>query len=90
MDLNSRCPLCGKPNLCGLCASNSDVSECWCRTERTPDDLLRQISPELHGKACVCQLWVKKFNWALNGGSSLLPGDFYLDEDGLMVYRNLS
>jgi len=48
----SICPLCGRPNDCGMAAGKSD---CWCRYVTIPHEVLDRIPPEKSGKACVCR-----------------------------------
>ncbi|MDX2011703.1 MAG: cysteine-rich CWC family protein [Myxococcaceae bacterium] len=47
----SRCPLCSKPNGCGLAAGKPD---CWCFSVTMDPAALAKVPPEAKG-ACVCQ-----------------------------------
>ena len=50
----SKCPLCGRPNLCAL-AADPDAAECWCDSVVFPDELLAQIPRNAVRRTCVCQ-----------------------------------
>jgi len=38
----STCPLCGEPNLCAQ-AADPNATECWCESEKFPENLIAQI-----------------------------------------------
>ncbi|MGC4083877.1 MAG: cysteine-rich CWC family protein [Vicinamibacterales bacterium] len=48
----TRCPLCGENNDCGVAQSAGD---CWCFSLKVPDDVLDRVPPELRDKVCVCE-----------------------------------
>lgn len=85
----SRCPLCGGPNGCRMCATGGYKGPCWCETMRIPPELIERVPPELRNRACVCRKCVTDFlrgRFAAEGGArKLLPGDYYF-ENGLVVF----
>jgi hypothetical protein len=47
----SRCPLCGKPNQCGMVAGKTT---CWCTSVTIPKAVIDLIPSDARGVACVC------------------------------------
>jgi len=47
----SLCPVCGKPNTCGL---TEGKSECWCFDVTIDAAALARVPPELKDRACLC------------------------------------
>ena len=56
----SNCPLCQQKNFCDV----SSPAGCWCTTKKIPTSLIKQVTQERQGKACICQACVDKFNLA--------------------------
>ncbi|AIQ13401.1 hypothetical protein PDUR_16860 [Paenibacillus durus] len=54
------CPLCGKANDCAGAAGRSHA-DCWCMKEIFPQEILKQISKEYLGKACICKKCLEAF-----------------------------
>ena len=48
----SKCPLCGKPNQCGIAAGKGT---CWCFSEKVPETVLDQVPEAVRDEACVCE-----------------------------------
>jgi hypothetical protein len=83
-----RCPLCGEPNDCQLCAIDPYKGPCWCAKVEIPDALLAQVPQDMRNKACICRDCVMKFHRSKNSKTPPLKisaGDFYF-ENGLMVF----
>jgi hypothetical protein len=58
----SRCPLCGRPNLCAMeVERQTGVKQppCWCTGLDFSAELLGQLPPEARGKACICAACAK-------------------------------
>lgn len=51
-DRKDLCPLCQRPNLCGMSGGGST---CWCVHVVIPPKVLRAILPELRNEACLCK-----------------------------------
>jgi hypothetical protein len=51
----SRCPLCGNPNDCQLCAASPYKGPCWCFTVEIPQSLLDKVPVEARRKTCICR-----------------------------------
>ncbi len=83
-----RCPLCGQPNDCQLCTTAAYKGPCWCEAADIPDELLARLPTELRKKACLCRACVTSFQEKRTHDppETVLPGDFYFDADGLMVF----
>ena len=83
-----RCPLCGQPNDCQLCTTDAYKGPCWCKAANIPDELLAQVPAEFRNKACLCRTCVAGFHEkrADNPPQTLLPGDFYFDPGGMIVF----
>jgi len=84
-----RCPLCGQPNECQLCTDAAYKGPCWCATAEIPEALLAQVPPDLRNKSCICRNCVMVFHsqkYKTAGAPAVLPGDFYFDTAGLMVF----
>jgi hypothetical protein len=47
------CPLCGNRNECGAVAGEGN---CWCAAQPVRPEVLRRLSPETRGVACVCRV----------------------------------
>jgi uncharacterized iron-regulated membrane protein len=47
-----RCPICGKPNQCGV---RHVGGACWCLGQPIPDEVLAKIPAEMQDPACVCE-----------------------------------
>jgi hypothetical protein len=56
-----RCPLCGHPNNCQLCASSACQGRCWCVELEFPAELLARVPEEFRNRACICRSCVEKF-----------------------------
>jgi hypothetical protein len=82
------CPLCGGENNCRLCSAECDKDSCWCAKVNVPPALLEQVPSALKNQACICQPCVMKFHRLKNPfpPEKLLPGDFYLETNGTMVF----
>lgn len=48
----ARCPLCQRPNACGMAAGKTT---CWCFNVKLDPDALAKIPEEAKGKACICE-----------------------------------
>jgi uncharacterized protein (TIGR00290 family) len=48
----SQCPLCGGDN---TCAAVSGEQQCWCYTERIPNETRDRIPPYARNVACICR-----------------------------------
>lgn len=48
----ARCPICGKPNDCGLAQGQST---CWCFSTPIPEAVLAAIPEAARNVACVCR-----------------------------------
>jgi prepilin-type N-terminal cleavage/methylation domain-containing protein/prepilin-type processing-associated H-X9-DG protein len=57
----ARCPLCGEPNECLLCATYPQKGPCWCMAEEVPAELLARVPERLRNRACICRSCVEKF-----------------------------
>lgn len=57
-----RCPLCGQPNDCRLCADPVQPGACWCVRETIPNVLRARVPPEARQKACICHACVASFH----------------------------
>jgi hypothetical protein len=54
-DINTaRCPLCGEPNQCAM-AADPEAAECWCESEKFPQDLIARVPTNAVGRACICR-----------------------------------
>lgn len=88
----ARCPLCGRANNCQLCTANVYKGPCWCAKAQIPEALLFQVPLELRNRSCICEKCVAAFHRASNAAAArqekLLPGDFYFDLGGLMVFTS--
>ena len=47
------CPLCGSRNECSAVAGEGN---CWCAAQPVRPEVLRRLSPEALGVACVCRV----------------------------------
>lgn len=47
----THCPLCGKPNACGMEAGKST---CWCAGASFPKESIERVPAESRGVACIC------------------------------------
>jgi hypothetical protein len=56
-----RCPLCGQPNDCQLCADAACKGPCWCAQLVFPEALLAQVPAELRDRACICRACMESF-----------------------------
>ena len=58
------CPLCEKPNHCGM---EQDQSPCWCMADdiEFSEVLLEQVPEELRNESCICERCVRGFNNAV-------------------------
>ncbi|HUA66694.1 MAG TPA: cysteine-rich CWC family protein [Alphaproteobacteria bacterium] len=84
-----RCPLCGNPNNCQLCATDPYKGPCWCAKVEIPDALLAQVPLDLRNKACICRHCIMEFHRSKNSGTTrpqISSDDFYF-ENGLMVFK---
>lgn len=83
-----QCPLCGGANGCQLCTTAAYKGSCWCMTANIPDELLARVPADLRNKACLCSGCVAAFHRDRAGAGALpvVPGDFYFDAGGLMVF----
>lgn len=50
------CPLCGKPNQCGV---TSGAPSCWCMRTEVPKQLIERVPDALKGIVCICEDCVK-------------------------------
>lgn len=84
----ARCPLCGGSNDCRLCTAAAYKGPCWCESVKIPDELLVRVPVEARNRACLCRNCVTAFHREQSGSEPLpvVPGDFYFDPDGLMVF----
>jgi Family of unknown function (DUF5522)/Cysteine-rich CWC len=82
----ARCPLCGQSNDCRQCTSEVYKGPCWCMTMTIPDELLARVPAELKDKACICRACVMGWHEARKETQRVLPGDFYFDAGGLLVF----
>src|SRR3954447_15210845 len=85
----ARCPLCGRPNDCQLCTSTAYKGPCWCTRMEIPAALLQRVPPELLNKACLCRHCITEYHrqaQAALPAQKVLPGDFYFDPQGLVVF----
>jgi len=82
------CPLCGETNDCQLCTAAAYKGPCWCTKVNIPEKLLAQLPLESLNKACICRECVTRFhrNEDVSGPIPVLPGDSYLEPNGLMVF----
>ncbi|WP_419871875.1 cysteine-rich CWC family protein [Candidatus Pristimantibacillus sp. PTI5] len=55
------CPLCGRPNECGIKAYEEKQEVCWCFHEQFPKELLQKLPELQRGKACICKLCAAAF-----------------------------
>jgi len=46
------CPLCDRPNACGMAAGQS---HCWCFETVIPPEVLARVPAADHSRRCVCQ-----------------------------------
>ncbi|MEO7208271.1 MAG: cysteine-rich CWC family protein [Steroidobacteraceae bacterium] len=46
------CPLCGKPNGCGLATASTP---CWCSSVTISESILKAIPPEARNVVCICK-----------------------------------
>ena len=83
-----QCPLCGGANGCQLCTAAAYKGSCWCMSANIPDELLARVPAELRNKACLCSGCVTAFHRERAAVRPLpaVPGDFYFDAGGLMVF----
>jgi hypothetical protein len=51
-----------------------------------PEALLAQVPAALRNKACICRTCVTAFHDAKGGTTKCLPGDFYFEPGGTMVF----
>jgi len=88
----ARCPLCGGPNNCQLCTSAAYKGPCWCAKVQIPEALIAQVPAVLRNRSCICERCVKAFQGKRVASDArqekLLPGDFYFDLGGLMVFTS--
>ncbi len=49
------CPICGKPNLCGV----DLAGKCWCVRVEVPRELIEGLP--VRGKACICRDCINAF-----------------------------
>ena len=57
----ARCPLCGTPNDCQLCAPDLRPGACWCVGLEMPAAFLDRVPKEFRHRACVCRQCVENF-----------------------------
>jgi hypothetical protein len=57
----ARCPLCGGPNHCLLCATTPYKGRCWCSQEEMPAELLARVPEPLRDRACICRGCLENF-----------------------------
>ena len=50
----TRCPLCGESNQCAR-AADPEATDCWCKSEAFPQDLLSRVPSAAVRRACICQ-----------------------------------
>ncbi len=50
----ARCPLCGEPNQCAMTV-DPEATECWCKSEIFPHDLLQRVPKNAVRRVCICQ-----------------------------------
>ena len=81
-----KCPLCGEPNDCQLCTHAAYKGPCWCVKAKIPDELIARVPPDLQSKACICRVCVLTFQRQRSVARKIVPGDFYFDAGGLMVF----
>jgi hypothetical protein len=55
------CPICGKPNECGIKAVQEEAADCWCFREKFPEALLGQVPEAQRNKACICKSCVMAY-----------------------------
>src|ERR1043165_6973756 len=84
----SRCPLCGSADDCQLCTTAAYKGPCWCASTRIPNELLSRVPPDARSRACICRGCVEVFQRERASTLALpvVPGDFYFDAGGLMVF----
>jgi hypothetical protein len=84
----AHCPLCRRVNECQLCSVAAYKGPCWCARMEIPDALLAEVPSDLRNQACVCRDCVLKFQRKQSDAvpRKVLPGDFYFDAGGLMVF----
>ncbi|MDB6063950.1 MAG: hypothetical protein JWR26_158 [Pedosphaera sp.] len=82
----ARCPLCGQSNDCRQCTSEVYKGPCWCMSVNIPDELLARVPAELKDKACICRACVMAWRGTRKEAQRVLPGDFYFDAGGLLVF----
>ena len=84
----AQCPLCGRPNACRLCTTAAYKGPCWCESVNIPAELIARVPVEAQNRACLCRDCVMMFHreQSSTGPLSPLPGDYYFDTDGLMVF----
>jgi hypothetical protein len=80
------CPLCGGENNCRLCTSAADNGPCWCESAIIPPELLMRVPVEACNRACICRNCVDEFHLERAATTPAVPGDYYFDHDGLMVF----
>jgi hypothetical protein len=56
-----RCPLCGQPNECQLCADTAYKGPCWCAKVEIPRALFARVPVELRNRACICRTCIESF-----------------------------
>jgi hypothetical protein len=84
----TRCPLCGRPNQCQLCAPAAYQGPCWCTTVKIPAALLARVPDASRNRACICPDCVAAFQRAQPPAATAPPGagDYYFDASGAMVF----
>lgn len=50
----AQCPLCGESNQCAR-AADPEATDCWCKAETFPQDLLARVPAAAVRRACICQ-----------------------------------
>ena len=81
-------PLCGGRNDCQLCTAAAYKGPCWCESAKIPPELLVRVPTEARNSACICRTCVNTFHREQAEVEALpvVPGDFYFDSSGLMVF----
>ncbi len=84
----AECPLCGGPNECQLCSPAAYKGQCWCAHIEIPAELLDRVPEAFRNRACICRNCVTEFQQrkARQNPRSAAAGDFYFDDNGLMVF----
>ena len=49
------CPLCGKPNACGMAANGQAATPCWCTELTFSPELLARVPEAQRSLHCICE-----------------------------------